>query len=114
MLTLQTVYPYGLNDRVGDECIAKKQSRVISYKLLPLHHLYKRPYCNYSKIKLNNSFLRQSFVNTLTTHLDHNLKCAGYFILVSIKSFKKSFLKYVCNNVYDFLSSKADSFHNKQ
>ena len=44
----------------------------------------------------------------LTTHLDHNLKDAGYFIRVSIKSFKKSFLKHICNDVYDFLSSKAD------
>ena len=40
MLTLQTVYPYGLNDRVGDE---KKGSRVVGNKFLPLHRLYKRP-----------------------------------------------------------------------
>ena len=46
--------------------------------------------------------------------LDHNLKDAGYFIPVSIKSFKKSFLKHVCNDVYDFFSSKADSFPNQQ
>ena len=35
-------------------------------------------------------------------------------IRVSIKSFKKSFLKHICNDVYDFLSSKADSFPNQQ
>ena len=28
--------------------------------------------------------------------------------------FKKSFLKHICNDVYDFLSSKADSFPNQQ
>ena len=43
MLTLQNVYPYGLNDRVGDEYMAKKQSRVVNNKLLPLHRLYKSP-----------------------------------------------------------------------
>ena len=26
----------------------------------------------------------------------------------------KSFLKHICNNVYDFLSSKEDSFLNQQ
>ena len=36
------------------------------------------------------------------------------FIRVSIKSFKKSFLKRICNDVYVFLSSKADSFPNQQ
>ena len=29
-------------------------------------------------------------------------------------SFKKYFLKHICNDVYDFLSSKADSFPNQQ
>ena len=81
MLTLQTVYPYGLNDRVGDKYIAEKDSRVVGSKFLPLHY---------------------------------NLKDAGYFIRVSIKSFKKTFLKHVCNDVHDFLSSKADSFPNQQ
>ena len=114
MLTLQTVYPYGLNDKVGDEYMTKKESRVVGNKFLPLHRLYKRPDYNYPKIKLDNSFLEQNFVKILTTHLDHNLKDAGYFIRVSIKSFKKPFFKNVYNDVYDFLSIKADSFPNQQ
>ena len=72
MLTLQTGYLYGLNDRVGGKYMAKK--RVVGNKFLPLHRLYKRPDYNYSKIKLDNSFLKQNFVKILTTHLDHNLK----------------------------------------
>ena len=114
MLTLQTVYPYEVNDRVGDEYMAEKDSSVVGNSFLPLHSLYKRPEYNYSKIKLDNSFLGQNFVKILTTHLDHNLKDVGYFIRVSIKSFKKSFLKHVSNDVYDFLSSKTDSFPNQQ
>ena len=114
MLSLETVYPYGLIDRVGDEYMAEKDSRVVGNNFLPLHRLYKRPGYNYSKIKVDNSFLKQNFVKIPTTHLDHDLKNAGYFIGVSIKSFKKSFLKHVCNEVYDFLSSKADSFPNQQ
>ena len=55
MLTLETVYPYGLNDRVGDECMAEKESRIIGNRFLPLHHLCKCPDYNYSKIKLDNS-----------------------------------------------------------
>ena len=58
--------------------------------------------------------MKQNFVKILTTHLDHNLKDAAYFIRVSIISFKKTFLKNLCNDVYDFLISKADSFPNQQ
>ena len=69
MRTLQTVYPYGLIDRVGDECMAEKESRVADNKFLPLHRLYKRPDYNYSIIKLDNSFLRENFVKILPAHL---------------------------------------------
>ena len=58
--------------------------------------------------------MKQNFVKILNTHLDHNLKDTYYFIRVSIKSFKKSFLKHVCNDVDDFLRSKADSFPYRQ
>ena len=114
MLTLQIIYPYGLNDRVGDKYMAEKDSGVVGNKVLPLHHLYKRPEYNYSNIKLDNSFFKQNFAKILTTYLDHNLKAAGYFICVSIKSFKKPLLKHVWNDVYYFLSSKADSIPNQQ
>ena len=65
----------------------KKDSRVVDNTFLPLHRLYKRPECNYSKIKLDNSFLKQNFVKIVTTHLDHNLEDAGCFI----KSFHQIF-----------------------
>ena len=48
MLTLQTVYPYGLNDRLGDEYIVEKDNRVVSNTFLSLHRLYKRPDHKYS------------------------------------------------------------------
>ena len=43
MLTLQTVYPYGLNDRVGDKYMAEKDSGAVANKSLQLHRQYKRP-----------------------------------------------------------------------
>ena len=39
VLNLQAVYPYGLNDRVGDEYMAEQDNRVVGNKFLPLHHL---------------------------------------------------------------------------
>ena len=60
---------------------------LLAIKFLPLHRLYKCADYNYSKIKLNNSFMKQNFVKIITIHLDYNLKDAGYFIGVSIKSF---------------------------
>ena len=91
---------YGLNDRVGEEYIAEKQSRVVGNKFLPLHRLYKRPDYNCSKIKLDKSFLKQNFVKILVPHLDHNIYDAGHWICVSIKSFKKSFLKHVTKQIH--------------
>ena len=91
MLTLQTVYPYGLNDRVGDEHMVEKESRLVGNNFLPLHRLYKSPDYNLKDLKIN-------------------LKDAGYFIRVSIRSFKKSFLKQVCNDVYDSLIAKQIYF----
>ena len=115
MFILQTVYPYALNDRVGDEYMVEKGSRVVGNKFIPLHGLYKRTECNnYSKMKLDNSFLKQDFIKILTSHLNHNLRDAYYFIHVSIKSFKKPFLNYVCNDAHDFLRSKAYRFPNQK
>ena len=116
MLTLQTVYLYGLNDRVDAEYMVERDSRVVNNKFLPLHHIYTnvQSIYNYSKFELDNSFLKQNFVKILTTYLDHNFKDAGYFICVSIKYIKKPFLKHICNDIYDLLSSEADSFPSQQ
>ena len=58
--------------------------------------------------------MKQNLVKILTTHLDHTSKDTGYFICVPIKYFKKSFLKHVCKDVSNFLSSKTDSFPNQK
>ena len=36
MLTLQNVYPYGLNDRVGDKYMAEKEIRVVGNKFFTI------------------------------------------------------------------------------
>ena len=45
---------------VADEYMSERKSRVIGNKFLPLHCLCKGPDYNYSKIELNDSFLKQS------------------------------------------------------
>ena len=83
---------------IADEYMAEKESRVIGNQGLTI----------------TLSFLAKNFVKILTTYPHHNLRDPGYFIRVSIISFKQFFLKYVCNDVYGFLSCKADSFPNQQ
>ena len=63
MFTLQTVCPYGPNDREGDEYIAEKDSRVVGNKFLTLHRLYKRPEYIYSKIEFYNKILLRSLAH---------------------------------------------------
>ena len=103
MLTLQTVYPYGLNDRGADEYIGLLAISFYHYVIYTNVHII-------ITLKLNLIVLSWNFVKILTRHLDHNLKDASYFIRVSVKSFKKSFLKHVCNDVYDFLVAKQIHF----
>ena len=81
-------YPYGLNDKVVDAYMAKKENKVVGFKFLRLYRPYKRADYNYTNTKLDNSFLKQNLVQILTTHLDHNLKDARCFVRVSIKSFR--------------------------
>ena len=69
---------------VGDEYIVDGKSKVVGNKFLPLHFLYKRMDYNYSKVELDNSFIKQGFVKIFTTHFDHNLKDAGFFICAFI------------------------------
>ena len=57
MLILQSVYLYGLNDRVSDEYVAEKESGVVGNKFLLLRCLFKRPNYNYAKIELDRSFI---------------------------------------------------------
>ena len=114
MLKLQTVYPFGLNDRIGDEYMTEKECKVVSKKFLPLHRAHNRPPYNVNRTKLDNSFLKENFLKILQTHLDVNIKDAGFFIRVSIKSFKKSALKFISTNIYDFVSNKPNDFPNHQ
>ena len=65
-------------------------------------------------VVLDNSFMKQNFVKISTPQINHNLKIARYFVRVSMKSFKKSFLKHECNDTCNFLSSNVDSFPNQQ
>ena len=39
MLTLQTVCPYGLNAKVGDNYMTEKDSKIDGNTFLPLHRL---------------------------------------------------------------------------
>ena len=90
MLTLQTVYSCGINDRADDECIAEKDNRVVGNMFCFYHCIV---YIKVQSIitfknELDNSFLKQNFFKILSTHFGHNLKDAGYFVRVSVKFFK--------------------------
>ena len=67
MLILQAVYPYALNDRVGDEYMEKKE------KLLAISSCHYIVYANVQviiKIKLHNTFFKQNLVKMLNVLLE--------------------------------------------
>ena len=59
MLTLQSVYRYGPNEKIGDEYSEENESRVVGNKFLLLHDL-QTSRLNNSKLKLNNCFWKEN------------------------------------------------------
>ena len=49
MLTLRTVYPYGLNDRVGDEYMTNREPRIMGIKFPSLKRSINHPIRNHAK-----------------------------------------------------------------
>ena len=85
-------FPYGLNDRVGDEFKTDKKHINVTAKFSSLPRKYSR--ANRGKnYKAVPRLLPQQFWKDLNHMLNANIKDAPNFIRISISSMKKSYLK---------------------
>ena len=91
MLKLRTIFPYGLNDRVGDEYKSDESTYVVGRRFPPLKRQFHRVSRGINR-KGSNSFSYTDFFCKLNEYLTCTLKDCLNFIRISISSMKKSAL----------------------
>ena len=107
MLKLRTVFPYGLNDRIGDEFKNQKTHFAVANRFPPLNRAQPRTSRGILR-KGNNPLSIKTFLTKLSDKLQTSLPDALYFIRVSVSSFNKKDLKKLADIVSDMLSTSAN------
>ena len=103
MLTLRTVFPYGLNDRIGDEFKTGNTSTAIGKKFPPLSRNFSRVGRGSSR-KGTPDLQPQSFCSEFSSMLDNDIKNVPNFIRTSLSSLKKSSLRII----HDMLNTELN------
>ena len=109
MLKLRTVFPYGLNDRVGDEYMTEKDSSLIASKFPTLKRIHNRHRVR-TKIHTSSDFITNNFLYIINESFRRNLKNTMNLIRVLLTSLKKSNCKTLFGKITDYLAEKHDSF----
>ena len=111
MLKLRTVYPFGLNDRIGDEHRNTTGVSMIACRFPPLKR--SAPTRGLTRRRPTNmvfSFDADDLHDRFKITLADNLPNAMNFIRITLSSMKKSCLRKLHTLFNDELSSKADDF----
>jgi len=109
MLKLRTVYPYGLNDRVGDEWKKDDTHDTVAKRFPRLERKHARN--SRGKNRYGNSNMNpKSFLIKLKNTLISNIKDAANFIRFTLSSIKKTDLKII----YSLLESEISNSNNSQ
>ena len=113
MLKLRTVYPYGLNDRVGDEYKTADTHIAVGSKFPNLGRKHARLKRGVLR-KGTNNLTPNKFVTDFKNHLDNCIEDTSNFIRVSLSSMKKSGLREVFNVLDTEYSTLPSSFPHAQ
>ena len=108
MLKMRTVYPFGLNDRVGDEYKRDDDENPISSKFPKLsRHFDKATKGNH--LNKNDTSVDQ-FLIQLNSHLTINVREAMNFLRVCCYSYSKRVLKIIFTRIEDILNKDTNPF----
>ena len=113
MLRLRTVYPYGLNDRVGDEYMNDRNSCNIFSKFPSLKRMKGRQKIR-TKTSTSDDFIVENFIYIINESLRTNLRNTMNLIRVLLSSLKISHCRILFDRISDFLSEKHDTFLHTQ
>ena len=109
MRKLRTVYPFGLNDRTGDEYMFEKGNENIFLQFPPLPRV-KNSQKVRTKNPTSNTFIVDNFIYIINESIRSNLRNTMNLIRVLLSSLKKAHCRILFNSIQDFLSSKHESF----
>ena len=109
MLKLRTVFPYGLNDRVGDEYMSEKGNCNVASKFPTLKRNGNR-FRVRTKTYASSNFICEHFIYILNESFRNNIKNSMNLVRVLLSSLSKSACKSLYGKVMEFLADKHDSF----
>ena len=109
MLKLRTVYPFGLNGRVGDEYMTDSDRCNISSKFPSLKRVKEHQKVR-TKVKSSNEFVINNFFYIINESFRSNLKNTMNLIRVLLSSLKKSSCRILYDRISDYLLEKHDNY----
>ena len=113
MLKLRTVYPFGLNGRVGDEFLRDDDINTIYHKFPSLKKIQENLKVR-TKNATSNSFVVDNFTFIVNESLRTSRKNTINLIRVLLCNLKKSNCRLLLDKINEFLSTKHDTFLNMQ
>ena len=113
MLKLRTIYPYGLNDKIGTEKTPATEQSYIGKRFPPLKRNFSRVSRRGNK-KGSDGLTHTDFLSKLDGYLQYNLKDTINFIRISITTMKKSQIKLLGSKVLRETLYRQDDYHFQQ
>ena len=109
MLKLRTVYPYGLNDRIGDEYMSDRDNFYVCSRFPSLSRL-REQYKIRTKTPSSNTFIVDNFIYILNESLRSSLCNTMNLVRVLLSSLKKAHCRILYERLSDYLASKSETF----
>ena len=109
ILKLRTAYPYGLNDRIGDEFKKDVQEQPMGLRFPSLARNFVR-LSRGSARKGTPNLTPEDFINNLNDKLKNNISSVANFIRLSLSSMRKSYLKVVYDCLETDLNNQSSDF----
>ena len=113
MLKLRTVFPYGLNDRVGDEYMENRDHDVIFSKFPSLVKIKER-FKVRTRSKTSSSFMADNFIYIINESIRTNFRNTMNLIRVLLSSLKRSLCRKLYDSITTFLSNKHENYRFSQ
>ena len=107
MMKLRTVYPYGLNDRIGDEHKCDSTHVLVGTRFPPLARVHPRLSRGEAHCKINYNITPLSLFNKFSAILNDNISETSNFMRISLMSMKKSHLKSFADILYDEIAKST-------
>ena len=115
MLTLRTVYPYGLNEKIGEtgdlNRLRLEDDGIIGKKFPKLPRTNIRVATTQGNTKVDySSFNHQQFLDNLIDKLQHDIRNAPNFIRVALYSMHKKPIKELANKFRELLENQGEDY----